>query len=597
MNVLIPIDRYRVDYEIGCGVPFSMLDFLVLKAVANDHAVELNQLAKTMLLPKRLLIESLVGLARVGWVAIGGQSAGFTPTAQGLLALAEVSPPEPEQVTLRPGFVLVERLTGLLSSTLDLTYVTTKKLMEDGIWENCRKLPRNPDLPRLDRGQVKPFLRHDKKKEWIRWVGEPWPQQQVWLHIHVDKKANRVNGLPEAWRIGLTPRIATLLNLPLLSSERSDDNGQRKNRLSVSNQSWVTNSTSTLLLSDHTSHVATLERALAEAKTQVLIASAFASADVITNDLAEPIKSAIARGVRVDLLWGYSAGKTVEEQKQTINALLSLRKETAGLHMLRFNQTPTGSHAKLLAWDAPNGFYVCVGSHNWLSVRHQRGGVGVTNRELSVVTNHPGIAADVCTTIAGLWTEPQIAMSAVPDLWHHTAGLLERQAAGELSMAEMANEGDDLARTLDSAITIKLVRDQEHEALMRDMLLTANHRVAVTSHKLGQKAPIRLESLRAASEGSSQSVKVRILAGEVLPGDSELVTIVDTCVRRAGGTFSILHGLHAKVVLADDAVLISSYNFLSADAFGTATDAREVGLYLRGKAIADAVCAWMEGLR
>ena len=598
MNVLIPVDRYRVDYEVGCGVPFSMLDLLVLKAVANDHAADLPQLAKTMSLPKRLLIESLVGLARVGWVAIGGSSAGFTPTAQGRNALAEAVPPEPEQITNRQGFVLVERLTGLICSISDLTYTTKRKLIEDGIWEDCIKLTRDPNLPRLDRGQVKPHLQHDKK-EWIRWVGEPYPHQHVWLRLHIDKKTNRVDYLPEAWRTSLTPRIATLLNLPLLSSERSEKNGSRKYRLSVPNETWETDSTSTLLLSDHTSHVETLMRALAEAKanTHVLIASAFASADVITKYLAEPIKSAIARKVRVDLLWGYSAGKTVEENKQTVKALDALRKETEGWHMLRFNQTPTGSHAKLLAWDAPNGFNVCVGSHNWLSVPHQKEGVGATNRELSVVTNHPGVAAAVCTTIAGFWSAPQLEMSAVPDLWHHTAGLLERQAAAEFNISETSDERNDPAKALDTAITIKLVRDQEHEALMRDMLLTANHRVAVTSHKLGPKAPIRLESLRAASEESSPSVKVRIFVGEVLPEDSELVLAVEACARRAGGTFSILSGLHAKVVLADDAVLVSSYNFLSADPFGTATDAREVGFYLQGKAFADAAWTWVESLR
>ena len=188
-------------------------------------------------------------------------------------------------------------------------------------------------------------------------------------------------------------------------------------------------------------------------------------------------------------------------------------------------------------------------------------------------------------------------MSAVPDLWHHTAGLLERQAAAEFNISETSDERNDPAKALDTAITIKLVRDQEHEALMRDMLLTANHRVAVTSHKLGPKAPIRLESLRAASEESSPSVKVRIFVGEVLPEDSELVLAVEACARRAGGTFSILSGLHAKVVLADDAVLVSSYNFLSADPFGTATDAREVGFYLQGKAFADAAWTWVESLR
>ena len=62
MNILIPVDRYRVDYEVGRGAPFSALDMLVLKAVANDRAAHLEQLAGIMRLPGRLLIEALIFL-------------------------------------------------------------------------------------------------------------------------------------------------------------------------------------------------------------------------------------------------------------------------------------------------------------------------------------------------------------------------------------------------------------------------------------------------------------------------------------------------------------------------------------------------------
>ena len=593
MNVLIPVDRYRVDYEVGSGAPFSALDFLVLKFVANDGATELDQLATAMSLPRRLLIESLVGLARAGWVAIGGASGGgFTPTTQGRLALMDDVLPEPEQVNLRHGFVLVERLTGLISSNRDVTYTTTKRLMEDGVWQQCTILPRARDLPRLDRGQVKHLLQRDKKKEWIRWVGEPWPQQQVWLQVHIDEKASTVSGLPEIWRSALTMCIADSLRLAQLSSERRLESDLRKGRWPAGEQAWVSSSSTITLLGGEASHVATLHRALAEAQTQVLIASAFANADVINNELAAPIKAAIARGVRVDLLWGYCVGRTPEQRKLTINALLALRKACTGRNMLRFNQAPTGSHAKLLAWDTHKGFHVCVGSRNWLSARST---VGSMARELSVITDHAGISSDFCTTIAGLWGgQSRLSLSGAPDLWHHTAALLEKKVADETSRLESISDLEaNASAPSKGCITMRQVRDQEHEALMRDMLSGATRRAAVISHKLGRKAAIRLASLPSSAGVASPSVEVRILAGEAPHDDTELLANVDACVRGANGRFSILQGLHAKLLLADDAVLISSYNFMSADPFGTATDAREVGLYIRGSHVADDVWAWI----
>jgi len=58
---------------------------------------------------------------------------------------------------------------------------------------------------------------------------------------------------------------------------------------------------------------------------------------------------------------------------------------------------------------------------------------------------------------------------------------------------------------------------------------------------------------------------------------------------RVGGAVAHVPGMHAKVVVSDSSVCISSYNFLSADPFGTAKRARELGVVIESEAVARTV--------
>ena len=61
---------------------------------------------------------------------------------------------------------------------------------------------------------------------------------------------------------------------------------------------------------------------------------------------------------------------------------------------------------------------------------------------------------------------------------------------------------------------------------------------------------------------------------------------VEQMVEDAGGTILRREEVHAKVLVRDGSVCIASYNFLSADPFGTARDARELGVVLNGEHVA-----------
>ncbi len=586
--VLIPLDRYRVDFEVGLGTPFSRLDALVLRAISEEKASCVADLVELLVLPRRLLIESIVSLSRAGWVAVGGLGEEFSLTPVGQLALKADVLPTPERVLSKHGSLLVERMTGQVATLRDLTFWTARRLQEAGLWDQCERLPRNPNLAPLDAGQAKPLLSRDRN-EWIRWVGEPIPQQEVWLKVGVDTANATASGIPEVWANGLLPKLASELSLPELAMRRSKQDQEQQPAPQSRRESRIVRTEQVHVILQGAEHQALLQTALNEARSQVLIASAFASGDVLEADIKPRILSALARGVRVDLLWGYSAGTTAEAQERTLKVLNAIRKTSGQGQLLRFNEKPSGSHAKLLLWDAPDGFKACLGSNNWLSVPSFA--YDKSHHEVSVVTSNIGLGADLCTTVAGIWARAEATVSGSNDLWHRTASEMERALALQ-GTTETPNATGDLTPCSAPVTSMEalIIRDQEHDSIMRDLVLTAKRRVGIVSHKFGPAGQIRMASAKYATSGEPRLLKV--VVGEE-PEDVESVTRLAEVVQNLGGDFVLSPGVHAKVLVADDAVVVSSYNFLSADPFGTAEGAREVGILIRDERLSDALWRWI----
>ena len=586
--VLIPLDRYRVDFEVGLGTPFSRLDALVLRAISEEKASCVADLVELLVLPRRLLIESIVSLSRAGWVAVGGLGEEFSLTPVGQLALKADVLPTPERVLSKHGSLLVERMTGQVATLRDLTFWTARRLQEAGLWDQCERLPRNPNLAPLDAGHAKPLLCRDRN-DCIRWVGEPIPQQEVWLKVGVDTANATASGIPEVWANGLLPKLASELSLPELAMRRSKQDQEQQPAPQSRRESRIVRTEQVHVILQGAEHQALLQTALNEARSQVLIASAFASGDVLEADIKPRILSALARGVRVDLLWGYSAGTTAEAQERTLKVLNAIRKTSGQGQLLRFNEKPSGSHAKLLLWDAPDGFKACLGSNNWLSVPSFA--YDKSHHEVSVVTSNIGLGADLCTTVAGIWARAEATVSGSNDLWHRTASEMERALALQ-GTTETPNATGDLTPCSAPVTSMEalIIRDQEHDSIMRDLVLTAKRRVGIVSHKFGPAGQIRMASAKYATSGEPRLLKV--VVGEE-PEDVESVTRLAEVVQNLGGDFVLSPGVHAKVLVADDAVVVSSYNFLSADPFGTAEGAREVGILIRDERLSDALWRWI----
>jgi phosphatidylserine/phosphatidylglycerophosphate/cardiolipin synthase-like enzyme len=272
----------------------------------------------------------------------------------------------------------------------------------------------------------------------------------------------------------------------------------------------------------------------------------------------------------VNLLWGYSAGGDIPSTKTAIRWLREIRRETGtDPGLLRFNGEPTESHAKLLIYDGPEGHTAYVGSCNWLSTP-LTGATDFIGSNVSVRLRHPVLTASLYRMAASLWlTSRGGQMSETPERLRRIASRLEEQN----QLSPLPKDGSP------NKCSVRLVRDREHTALLRDVLLYETGKVLLTSHKLGNIAPTRLASRQPAGNKPAEpliaSYGETFLDAEALSGLAK--STVSTGVR-------LWHTprLHSKLLATKERALISSFNFLSADPFGAQARAREVGVLIEG---------------
>ena len=588
MICLVPISRFRVGFEVAAGRPFSQLERMVLRAIKQRVTV-LDEMQKTFQVHPRILIEALVTLTQAGWVSFSSQEGGgFLLTSEGEKATDENESPSTITVASKTTFFLLERLTGDIIGNDEVRFESQTQL--GTVWADAVRLKAEFHENSIDEGQVRRLLpRH--QGEWVRWIG---PIDMVskgahWVPVDVDTTTGTVAGLPDRWRSRLGPVVLEeakrrdVTVSPRVrtgqwvggggASQRARDAGNRLDLGVNPGRIWSVDVAGGDLLCDGEEHDCFLVKALEEATSSVFVASAFLGEGAV-EALREPLLGALRRGVNLDLLWGYAAG--TEPGGGVLERLKKLAHEArrasyAGA--LRFNCVASGSHAKMLIFDAPTGISAVIGSYNWLSAFKGQG----RSTNVSIRVRHDGAVAEACGCAAGLWacTESE-ALSSTADRWRSVAADLERRVAS--ASREVPLNGIEEDRAI-----VRFVFDREHDVIMREWSASSQHRLLVFSHRLGPAAETRL--VRAGESTAS----VFVVAYGLTSLDGEALSRVDRMVRDAGGTVVKLPDMHAKVLVSDASVCISSYNFMSADPFSTARRARELGVVIEGDDVATRV--------
>jgi phosphatidylserine/phosphatidylglycerophosphate/cardiolipin synthase-like enzyme len=583
MIVFVPISRFRVSYDVAMGRPYSRLEALVLRAVA-DGAGTVDELENLFRVHRRLLVESLVTLTQAGWLALGASDEkAFLLTSEGEEALQVSETPRSRVVDSRYTIVLMERITGACISNDAFRYWSNREIEKREI--KGARLRSCVGANRLEDADVVGLLPR-RQGEWIHWIGpiEQDSKLNHWLAVSVDVDRNEILGLPDEWKHRLADHVlseAKRFAPGLTSKERKafvEHFERRPSRegadaLRLPESVFPTNVTEGDFLFNQQDHLTLLRTAFSEARTSVLVMSAFLSlpcAQLLKGDLLR----ALQRGINVDLMWGYAADAQGAEGKATawLRELANSTKASGVRGVLRLNEVASRSHAKLLLWDGLRGFEACVGSFNWLSASGTDDPEPATSGEVtnvSVRITQPAIVSRICRRAAVLWdTTRSEVMSSTGDRW--------RQVATELEACVSAPTSDEA--TGGNAI-VSVVADRDHEYLLRRELASAQLRLVIVSHKLGAVAETRMIAASDRIRKAAFTLSVRYGESTI---DSDARQHFTELVQKAGGNLKQVQKLHAKVLVSDDVVCISSYNFLSADPYGAAKESRELGILIVG---------------
>jgi len=577
--VLVPVSRFRVTYEIAAGRPFSQLERMILTAIQQGTST-LGGLQEIFQVHPRLLIEGLVTLTQAGWLAFGGPGReGFFLTSEGREAASSDRPPATIAVSSRRASVVMERLTGGLISNDEVRFVSKRDL--ERVWDQARRLSSEISANRLDEGQVQHLLPR-KQGEWVRWIGpiDMMSKDNHWVPVNVDLAAGTVVGLPEAWLARLRPII--IAKAAHFAESLTEDGRTHTWKIGVPRRFQIGDAVDRdalripavgwqVILSEddfyftEDDHERLLTSVLEEARGSVLVASAFANVEKL-EVLRPYILATLERGASIDLLWGYMADGSADgrETVEWLRKLAYSAKRDGLKGVVRFNQVPSGSHAKLLLWDAASGFRACVGSYNWLSAL-VGGRRDSRPRNVSVRISEPGAVGALARCAAALWSGAESeVLTSTGDRWRRIAADLDRAASRS-----------DPATT---NATIRLILDREHDVLLREWLSTAQHRLLVASHRLGTACETRLVS---GEVERPSGFSFEVLYGYVDLSEAGFAGIAEL-IRQIGGTLRQIPEFHAKVVVSDASACVTSYNLLSTDPFGTAQKARELGIIIDG---------------
>jgi len=580
MDLLLPLSLFRVRYETASGRPYSELDKLVLSAIA-EGANSLTALQKIFLIRGRILIEVLITLARAGWVAIDVANGGFRITAAGMETLGMERVPQFTVIGHSEATMVMETLTGGLVAQQEMKpYVSNRIIEKEGTWKNTRRLRSEFSQIRLDPGQVSDLLQRTPG-EWIRWIDVPELASRDFhfLPISVDVETGVIHNLPDRWRRGLGPLLLARARelegsrsrapLVALSGEKLEWEGPRKHLDIITEED---------VLLSRAEHFGVLKSALTQAQSTLFVASAFFDTSEVDSEVRDLILAALKRGVQIYFFWGYAIKDGVLGSESALAWLRQLRRDAAGHgNRLRFNQQPTDSHAKFLVFDRNGKFEAFVGSCNWLSTCLSLKDDARVPMEATVRLRHPSIIASICRSAAGFWVLSRRGVFA-------DAPELLRRAAQDLdSEASLVEDMETPAQAQASNALVRIVRDQEHESLMRELLLQAKQRCLIVSHKLGAKALIRLASLR----GNADPCKNVVVQYGRTTTTAPSLSDVEASLRSVKASLSAVPSRHSKILVVDQTALVSSYNFLSADPFGNFGNAREIGVLVEGGHLPD----------
>jgi cardiolipin synthase len=575
VHVAIPLVRVKTHLEIQKGQPWSIIEHLVLDAIAKN-ARTVSDLAQGLQLPRSIASASLVRLMRVDWVELqeGPEGVRFGATEPGIHAAARRHLPYRYVLSPTARSHLYEQLLGHVFRLDELSHFNPGALPRPDDGELLTQIT-GPKLPagffRID--EVEDCLLDDDEIGVNIRPGVEYQSERTGLFT-VEEGA--VTNLPPG-------RDLTDLESRILRAAQEALATQKHERRSVRSAGTVceeplTNALKFVdirvepedLIMGARPHWEAVARALSNAQSRLIIHSTFLSKKSI--DLLLPLMTqALDRreDLSIDILWGQKEPEDPPRRRQDGSreppTAAEIVAEVEGnpalapyLRRLRFHQSTTNSHAKVLVYDpVDRGRYVALlGSCNWLASQYRK-------IEASIFLCNTVIVKDLLKILAR-------AVYAGSGVCSPMVNLLLRMSKGQ-----PPDPPDQVPNARAS-----LVVDEAHIDCMYRMRQQAERTVLLVSHRMGPVArPGALVPLAAAC--AKGRVTARLVYGKLEVEDIQL-TQWHADAQRYNIRITPLKRppVHAKFLAWDeDHVVITSQNWLSADP-GPSYQVKELGVLI-----------------
>lgn len=577
-RVAIPVFRGKRRFHLLKGRPWSPAEHLILQAIASKPRTAID-LALAAALPRRVIVEMLIRLMRVGWVEISPRPEGaiFQATPIGKARAGGDELPAAQKTLKRWMSFFIDRVTGCHYRGREFQSYPKAKLEErtkgeNVIWLTARELDPEP----------KDFLTcltgEDEEIVGI----EPNNERLSELYALVTVRDGRVEGLPTRAPPRLTEAIlkdvksATTVAATTVPAVPSADDGEDAHPEPRMFDA-VFSQDDLILGAD--AHEKAFLQLVRRANSRLIIHSTFISEASLRAALPA-LKEAAHRSVRIDVFWGQSEDDKNAAATIRLLRLVKAELEVAGIDgFFKLHLFSTQSHSKLIVADdlSSGRFFAIVGSCNWLYTTFQSYDASVRVRDPSMISEVLNVLAKLSRGREGYW-------------------LPITEELARLSV-EVASQKSPTGTRVKAA----LVLGAAHGHFVRMARDEAKTRIFAGSHRISDVAnrAVVLPAM-AAVENSKGVISGRIYYNMVSGGmtQSDARALAEEAMKKAVSIAPVhVPTLHAKILAwDDDALVITSLNWLSADSPPN-QPLREVGVYFTAKRAADVLIRTFDNAR
>jgi len=605
MIILSPVSKYRIEYEVAEGVPYSHLDRMIHKAV-QENLGSLAALEKTFRVHKSLIIQSLVNLTQIGWIALGTTSdQQFVITPAGKAALAENDIAALIQRTPRKYDVFLDLVTGAVLPFRHVPSVSTRFLKAREMWD--RRICLKPEIPysyRLDEGEIIHMLdRPEGKRIYSVKSIENIIPTGLYILIIFDENNQQILNLPSYMSEALMPYVVEKAK-ELAEMEEAFPDLEPEDRAQIDQNvgdvqdvfsGWLGAQYQVDLNPDKVfigqeQHEVQLHRALAEAQSVLFIASSLVSREKM-NDLYPSIRVALEKGVEIHILRGIGS-KSETESRNWFFTETSDFKNLPG--SIKTNYSSVASNARFMIWDTTDDCFVgIVGSYDWLAPLQPVPPEVPT--DVGIELESPDILLQLTRFASDLWqlsNNRNDRLSSVPSRWKKISADLENMR-GESQDTSCPGKRENLISELShTKAQARLCLSREHPHLLQVWLEHAKQRLIIASAELDRSNQDLFSILF--------PLQKKIEITDIYYGHDRSLDqgTQDSAVNPANQWERLskhMPGLNTRLMICDERVLISSFSFLSQEWEDT-RDVRELGIIIDQADLAQRLSAILKGV-